>query len=262
MKIALFSDTHNECGTPWTPPASALTADVVILAGDIGGHTHGLEWAAREFMHQPVVYIAGNHEYYGSHLGLLDQMRKKADALHIHFLERNAIEIEGVRILGCTLWSNFALYGGSMTQAMAMTAARRSINDYVVITARGAQQLEPRDTANIHRQSAFWLGEELAKPFDGKTVVATHFAPHRKCVAPQHEGNSITPYFVSDMSHLMEKHRIDVWCHGHTHTNTDFIAEGGCRVISNQLGYPGERDRTQGGIVFETGFRNELLIEL
>jgi len=262
MKIALFSDLHNECDVPWTPPDSALTADLVILAGDIGCHTHGLEWAARSFIHQPIVYVSGNHEYYSAHLGLLDEMRKKADALQIHFLERNAVEIDGVRILGCTLWSNFTLYGACANQALAMTAARESINDYWLIYARGAQQLEPRDTANIHRQSAFWLDKELSKPYSGKTVVVSHFAPHRGCIAPQHEGNELTPYFVSDMAWLMEKHPIDVWCHGHTHTNTDFIAEGGCRVISNQLGYPGERNRTRGGITFETGFRNDLLIEV
>jgi len=74
---------------------SARAADVVILAGDIDSHTNGLEWAARSFMQQPIIYIAGNHEYYGSNLGLLDEMRKKADALQIHFLERNAVEIDG-----------------------------------------------------------------------------------------------------------------------------------------------------------------------
>jgi hypothetical protein len=45
---------------------------------------------------------------------------------------------------------------------------------------------------------------------------------------------------LADFSAMMRKHRIDVWCHGHTHTNTDFVAEGNCRVLSNQRGYPRE----------------------
>jgi hypothetical protein len=52
----------------------------------------------------------------------------------------------------------------------------------------------------------------------------------------------------------MKKHQISVWCHGHTHTNNDFLAEGGCRVISNQLGYPKEQA--------SIGFRNDLVVEL
>lgn len=264
MKIALFSDIHNEAGlgVPWVPPASAEDADLVILAGDVGGHTHGLEWAARSFMRQPIVYVSGNHEYYGAHLGLLDEMRRKAKSLEIHFLERNVAEFDGVRVLGCTLWSGFTLYGGGIDQAYAMNEAGRCISDYVMIYARGAKLLEPRDTAAIYRTSVSWLSQELSKHFDGKTVVVTHFAPHIGCIAPQHEGDLITAYFVANMAWMMEKYKIDVWCHGHTHTNTDFIAEGGCRVVSNQLGYPSERTRTRGGIEFDTGFRRDLMIEV
>lgn len=64
----------------------------------------------------------------------------------------------------------------------------------------------------------------------------------------------MSPYFVTDLSRLMQKHRIDVWCHGHTHTNNDFLAEGGFRVISNQLGYPSEQA--------SAGYRNDLMVEL
>jgi len=66
----------------------------------------------------------------------------------------------------------------------------------------------------------------------------------------------LAPYFVTDLSWLMKKHRIDLWCHGHTHTNIDFIAEGGCRVISNQLGYPQE---STSGL---NKFREHLVIEI
>lgn len=264
MKIALYSDLHNECGLPWIPPDSVEAADLVILAGDIGGHTHGLVWAADAFPLTPVVYLSGNHEYYDDHLGLVDELRRMARIFGTHFLERDTLILEkhGVRILGCTLWSGFDLYGTCAPQAQAMAAARRSINDFWMITAHGGKRLEPRDAAQLHRKSVAWLDAELAKPFDGKTVVTTHFAPHRRCVAPQHQGDSLTPYFVSDLSSLMEKHRITVWCHGHTHTNTDFVAEGGCRVISNQRGYPSEIRRTPGGAATDTGFRNDLLIEV
>lgn len=113
-----------------------------------------------------------------------------------------------------------------------MAVAKRSINDYWMIYGKGGKRLEPRDTLKLHLTAVRWLDAELSKPFDGKTVVVTHFAPHRGCVPPQYEGSEMSPYFVTDLSRLMKKHQISVWCHGHTHTNTDFLAEGGCRVIS------------------------------
>ena len=262
MKFALFSDIHNEFGTPWMPPASANEADVIILPGDIGGHTHGLTWASTAFPGKPIIYVAGNHEYYDAQLGLLDELRSTAAGLGIHFLECDSVEIAGVRFLGCTLWSSFDLFGYGEHQAVAMNTARRTINDFWMIRGRHGKRLEPRDSLSIHRSSWVWLNEELAKPFDGKTVVVTHFAPHRGCIAPEHQGSDVSPYFVSDMSDLMQKHPIAVWCYGHTHTNTDFIAENGCRVISNQLGYPAERTRAPDGIAFDSGFRNELIIEV
>lgn len=265
MKIALYSDLHLECG-PWEPPAAAAEADVIVLAGDIGSHTHGLEWAGQafggqEFAASTVLYVAGNHEYYGASLGLLEQLRRKS-AGRVRFLEREAVEIDGVRFLGCTLWSGFDLHGSGEKQAGAMRSARVGINDFSIIFGRHGKHLEPRDTAALHRTAWTWLDSELSKPFDGKTVVVTHFAPHPGCVAKEHQGSDLSPYFVSDLRWLMSKHRIDVWCYGHTHTNADFIAENGCRVVSNQLGYPGERTRYEFGMLFDTGFRNKLLIEV
>lgn len=250
MRFALYSDLHLEIKA-WEPPT--LDVDLIILAGDIGSHTRGLAWAATTFQ-QPVLYVAGNHEYYEAHLGMLAELQKPAwEHSGTYFLEKRSVELNGVRFLGCTLWSGFDLYGADKTDAY-MAVAKRGINDYWMIHAKGGKKLEPRDTLKLHRNAVRWLDAELSKPYHGKTVVVTHFAPHRGCVAAQHEGSDMSPYFVTDLSRLMQKHRIDVWCHGHTHTNNDYMAEGGYRIISNQLGYPSEQARI--------GFRNDLVIEL
>lgn len=252
MKFTLYSDLHLETKA-WTPPV--LDVDLVILAGDIGKHTHGLAWAAATFR-QPVLYVAGNHEYYDAHLGMLAELQKPAwEHAGVYFLEKRSVELNSVRFLGCTLWSGFDLYGADKAEAY-MAVAKRGINDYWMIHANGGKSLTPRDTLKLHRIAVRWLDAELSKPFAGKTVVVTHFAPHRDCVAAQYAGSDMSPYFVSDLSYLMQKHQINIWCHGHTHTNNDFRAEGGCRVISNQLGYPGERGRT------DNGFRADMVIEL
>lgn len=260
MKIALYSDLHLEMilrlkGTlGWEPPV--LDVDVVILAGDIGTHTHGIEWAASAFRQCPVspeiIYVAGNHEYYGAHLhDLTAQMKKTAAKFGIHFLDNRMIEIRGVRFLGTTLWSDFRLYGSDDGSANSIRAARNQISDYSTIFGTDRKFIEPGDTIQLHRKARAFLEHELAKPFDGKTVVVTHFAPHRGCVEARFEGGLLTPYFTVDMAPLMQKHPIDLWAFGHTHYNVDFV-DHGCRVVSNQRGYPREQSQ---------GFRDDLVIE-
>lgn len=258
MRLALYSDLHLE-----TLPASVTTdppkldVDVVILAGDIGSHTHGITWAAQAFRQAPVtpdiVYVAGNHEYYGVSLGLLDEMRKAGRKHGVQVLECDACyPVSGLRILGCTLWTGFDLYGTDTIDA-SMSICRQCINDFSVIANRAGKRLDPQDVINLHHASVAWLDAELSKPFDGKTVVVTHFGPHPSTIAAHHQGSEVAPYFVTDLSWLMAKHRIDIWCYGHSHTNADFITDEGCRVISNQKGYAFEQS---------TGFRPDLIIEV
>lgn len=260
MKIALYSDLHLEMvlrpkGRPtWEPPA--LDVDVVVLAGDIGSHTHGIEWAASAFRQCPVspdiIYVAGNHEYHGAHLQEHTvEMRKVAARLGVHFLENGTIEIGRVRFLGTTLWSDFELYGNDGSAA-SIRAARSYISDYSTIFAAGGKFIEPRDTIQLHREARAFLERELAKPFDDKTIVVTHFAPHRGCVEARFEGGTLTPYFTVDIASLMRKHPIALWAFGHTHYNVDFV-DHGCRVVSNQRGYPREQSED---------FRDDLVIEV
>lgn len=261
MRIALYSDLHLEMvvhrkGTlAWEPPV--LDVSVVILAGDIGSRTHGIEWAATAFRKWPtspeIIYVVGNHEYYGAHIPeLTAELRKTAKRLGVHFLENDVIEIAGVRFLGTALWSDFQIYGDEY-KINGIAMARNYISDYSTIFGVDQKFIEPRDTIQLHHDARAFLERELANPFDGKTVVVTHFSPHRGCVAAQFDGEPLTPYFTVDMAPLMQKHQIALWAFGHTHGNVDFMAEGGCRVISNQRGYPRE---------LNSDFRDNLVIEV
>jgi len=251
MKIALYSDLHLE-NALWYPPEAAVEADVVILAGDIAKHSEGVEWA-REAFTQPVIYVAGNHEYYGKDLEFPHVMRQVAIPPLV-FLEQEVHVIGKVRFLGCTLWSGFDLMIAEEDRAWAMHDAEECIPDFQAIWKDDKSLLTPQEMVRQHQASVQWLDQALAEPFDGKTVVITHFAPHPGCISPQFKQNRLTAYFVNDHTALMQRHCIDLWCHGHTHSSTDFIAENGCRVVSNQRGYPPEKNTC--------GIREDLLIDL
>ncbi len=63
MKLHILSDLHLEFQSFQIP---ATDADIVILVGDISVRNRGLTWAIQNIPDKPVLYILGNHEYYGS----------------------------------------------------------------------------------------------------------------------------------------------------------------------------------------------------
>ena len=71
MKLQIMSDLHNEFGLK---PIVRTGADVIVLAGDIDTKISAVSWILDIYKDIPVVYIAGNHEYYHS-----DILKKDAD---------------------------------------------------------------------------------------------------------------------------------------------------------------------------------------
>lgn len=82
----------------------------------------------------------------------------------------------------------------------------------------------------------------LHEPFDGRTVVVTHHAPHPDSVHPRFAGNLLNPAFASDLSALMGP--ADLWIHGHVHDSFDYQVNG-TRVIANPRGYALNRQSVQ-----------------
>lgn len=255
MKIHILSDLHLEfCGLK----LPEVDADVTVLAGDIGVGLQGIEWALQAF-DRPVIYVMGNHEFYGQRvmMELWKAARKKVEGTHVHLLENEAVVINGVRFLGCTLWTDFCLFGAGDRES-AMKAALDLSDYWQILTAHSvgysrhkAQLLRPEHTLRMHEVSRAWLDRELDRAHDGKTVVVSHTAPHRGSLHPKWEYSQISPCFVLNLPGLVE--RADLWIHGHTHDSFDYQIEK-CRVICNPRGYCNSADLNPGfdsGLVVE-----------
>lgn len=232
MKIHVLSDLHTEF-EPFDPPET--DAELVVLAGDTSMGTRGMEQAREWFPGRPVLYIAGNHEYYRESTPRLN--RKLAEAAHacgMHFLENGAVVIGGVRFLGCTLWTDFELFG---ERHHSMAAAQAAMNDFRLIRVDpDYRRFRPADARVSHMVSLDWLCTQLDVPFDGPTVVVTHHAPSLRSVNPRFHSHPATPAYASDLEWLLDGRAV-MWIHGHTHLCVDYEM-GGTRVISNQRGYP------------------------
>ncbi len=248
MKLQVFSDLHVEF-EPFEAPQS--DADVVILAGDIHVGKHGLKWALEAYPDTPVVYVFGNHEYYGGVMpNLYDKLKEEAQGTRVHILNNEAVAIAGVRFLGCTLWTDFNLFGDP---AWAGFHAEQSMADYRKIRlAPNFRRLRSDDTAALHRASLRWLDETLGQDWDGPTVVVSHHAPSQRSIPAFYANDSLSPGYASALDNFVEDRAIDVWVHGHTHEACDYQI-GATRVVCNPRGYPNE-----GVTGFDPGFMIEL----
>jgi predicted phosphodiesterase len=241
VRLHILSDLHLE-KAPLDLAAvdgdAASDADVVILAGDTDVGTRGIEWARRWGGGRPVLYVAGNHEFYGGSLpGVIDDLREAADGSGIRVLENDEIILDGVRFLGCTLWSDFEFDGPDRRDA-SMRLSERVVNDYSHITYGPEQRtLHPTDTRTLHMQSRAWLADRLSEPFQGTTIVVTHHQPVILGKPDNTVLRSLAGAFVSDVSELMGGDRTKLWIYGHTHRAADLDVDG-TRVLSNPRGYP------------------------
>lgn len=265
MKIQILSDLHNEFlrnrkpleKHGWKGSVPETDADIVILAGDIDTGTQGIEWAIEESerLSKPVVYVLGNHEFYHQEYGSLkNKIEQLCAGTNVHCLDCGRYIVEDVRFIGATLWTDYEA-DVNTPQNLAMLYVGKAMTDHHMIELLSGDsygKFKPSDALAIHRAERRWIEEQLAKPFDGKTVVVTHHGPHPVCQQPQYPVSEISSAFYSDLSKLIDENDIELWIYGHTHANLDVVVSG-TRIISNQAGYPGEH---------VTGFDAGFIVEI
>lgn len=233
MKIQIASDLHLDLLDSRFPGYRVIEpakADVLVIAGDIHRNTCAIDTFADWPV--PVVYVHGNHEaYYEQYFDLVGSLHTTAAGGNVHYLEGGEYVQDGVRFLGCCLWTDYLLYPEE--RDAAMQEAERSLPDFRVIgTPKGP--LTAEDTVQLHLASRAWLEARLDEPFDGATVVVTHHGPHAGSVHPRYAGTLMNAAFVSDLTPLMGK--ASLWIHGHVHDSFDYEIDG-TRIVANPRGY-------------------------
>ena len=253
MKLNILSDLHLSCGTLQIPENDA---DVVILAGDIARPQKATEWASG--FTKPVIYVPGNHEFYGGSItGTVDKLKELCAGTNIHLLDNDEVIVRGVRFLGTTLWTDFMLFGGGEEHAAATREALRFMHDFRKIRAGNSLKalFTPVESAALFNIQAGWLKRKLAETYAGPTVVITHHAPSPKSIHPRFADSLLNACFVSDVERLMDGSRARLWIHGHTHDSFDYVLNG-MRVACNPRGYA--KDGVNENSLFDPNFLVEL----
>lgn len=236
MKTLIYSDLHLEHRKKMPFYPKDEMGDLLILAGDIinFNDTKPLDEFLKHWT-KLVIYVAGNHEYYGcksifeAQKGFFEYT--KSNKKNIIFLENDSIAIDDVEIFGGTMWSCF-----DNSNPLAMLNAEKGINDFKKINYEIDTKLKAKHLVNFNLEFkndfSKWNCESRAKT----KVVVSHFAPVENPNS-QFKGDALQPYFVScNMQKVIENHQPNYWIHGHTHECYD-LTIGKTKVVSNQLGY-------------------------
>jgi predicted phosphodiesterase len=243
-QLQIYSDLHLEFA-PYEVPYEAETMErILILAGDI------CIWRTpKQFedffkdvceRFKQVLYVAGNHEYYDDSIKRAKNhfmvVAGKFDNLHI--LQNDIFEIDNVKIIGATLWTDF-----NKGNPLDMHTCKYGMADFNCIrTGYGDQpylrRLKPEDVADDFRLSRKFIFDEVyqGKQAGKKTVVVTHHAPSFQSIPARFKGDSLNCAFASNMDDDIFDSGPDLWIHGHIHDRVDYKI-GGTRILSNPRGY-------------------------
>jgi hypothetical protein len=254
MKIALLSDLHLSV-LPMPPPI--VTADVLVLAGDLHRPAAAIEWA-RQFADTPALFVAGNHEFYGGDLaGTLRDLRQHAAGSRVRMLEKDVWHHAGVRFLGCTLWSDYRLFDSPQQREQGLLQAATMVRDFsrIRVAPDFGDMFTPAVAQMLFDDSVAWLEQQFAIAHNGPTVVITHFAPARGSIAARFAGSPLNACFVSDLEPQIRRWQPALWLHGHVHDSVDYRI-GATRVLANPRGYAPK------GVVENPAFDASFTIEL
>ena len=280
MKIKVVSDLHLEFSD--INIKNDEDCDVLILSGDImvaqdlHDHPHmdyGMysninlaelgrrqECALRfrnflkrvSFQFPHVIYVAGNHEFYGGKwiqtLTILAEECAKYP--NIYFLENGYKKIDDVIFVGGTLWTDM-----DKANPLALHAARDMMNDFRLIRKEqdGYTKLKPADTAYRHRDTLRYIEEVVDRKQVEKYVVVGHHSPsYQSCHEMYKNDTLMNACYHSELGNfIVDRPQIKLWTHGHTHHPFDYMI-GETRVVCNPRGYEGyERTEWNPNIVLE-----------
>lgn len=239
MRLWIVSDIHWELTRGWDLPSLAQRPafDVLIVAGDLVPQMErGVQWLAQRVTDRRVLYVGGNHEFFGTDIDrTVDKARQAAVGTTVTVLQNDAIYVGDTLFLGATLWTDFSVFGN---REYAMMRAGESMNDYKKIRKRDySRRLRLADTLARHRESCEFIARSVRESnMPRKVVVITHHGPIRQAMRAGSEHDVLSAAYVSDRPDLLQG--VDVWVYGHMHETRDFtVSSTRTRMVTNCKGY-------------------------
>jgi len=237
----IISDTHLNMWkykSDQIVPIYSLQTPNLILAGDIGDPDEQTLHLAIDLARQRykrVIYVPGNHEFYGREPGskknpaaVISWFQRLDDQWsNFHFFYRRNEVFDGVRVLGATCWST----------APSMTTWANTISE------------EGRKDIQFLEQGLSMSKEPV--------LIVSHYPSTLRVVKDNFKGK-ITQFNYGQDLERMYRNPLHTWAFGHIHEKHDFTlpyssslyGNGKVRLLCNPYGYPNETIASQHTFAF------------
>lgn len=259
MKLQILSDLHLDINH--RQPYQLQDKDTfTIVCGDIAGSVDKTcAWLDANV--KQGLFVAGNHMFYGEPTRTLQQITQAYEERYpltntLSFLNNTTKIVNDVVFVGCTLWTDYKLFGQDAVQVCKFYA-EHGMNDFRfgrITHGRKIARLRADDCEKAFYESVANIDKVARQNPDKAVVVITHHAPSLRSVDEQYVDSFLTAAFACNLEEFIVAHpNIKLWCHGHVHTFKDYTI-GQCRVVCNPLGYVQYGEKT--------GFRPGFTIDL
>jgi Icc-related predicted phosphoesterase len=196
-------------------------ADHIVIAGDLSNSSFLDKSFDIALKHcNDIIYVPGNHDYYGSSLRSMNQYFKELEKDGLFVLNRDVVTLDGLRFVGATGWFPY-------------TNPARLYKEYI----NDFQKIGDGSLKNITNH---YLDDKkfLTGQVNSKSIVITHHLPISECVAPKYKDDPLNCYFVSGFGGIIQNEMPVLWIHGHTHVEVD-IQYAGTPIKAAPFGYWG-----------------------
>lgn len=251
VKAKAFSDYCDKL----FPPHEDDATTVLLLSGDIcdnwRAHTRfrGF-WQRASERFAEIIWIPGNHEYYGHKLSEYHDTRIAVTMANefnnVFYWNRNKTSYTcgetKVHVIAATMWTDCD--GGNPLTAFAVA---NQLNDYNHITFADVERdlyrkLRVPDVIAEHVRSRDYIIQKT-KAFKDQdpnciVIVMTHHAPSWQSIPDHFKGDVLSHAYAATIPwREFGEHLPNIWIHGHIHDTVDYRIDA-MRVISNPYGYP------------------------
>jgi Icc-related predicted phosphoesterase len=189
-------------------------------------------------MYRAVVYVPGNHEYYGGKINTADQKLKQwmSDVPNFHYLNCDHVKIDNYNFIGATLWTDF-----DKGNPVKMLMCQQYMNDYryirkLFMDKNECHKITTGLIAQLNKQHLQFITDKLNELKGEKNIVVTHHSPSYKSVCDRYRGDPINAGYHNELDDLIEDMQPILWQHGHVHSSHRYKI-GKTTVVANPRGY-------------------------
>lgn len=237
MKIAYGSDFHLEFYGESRAKRIIeswkfdIDTDLIIIAGDLAvGALQVVSFLEHIYdIHGIyVIYVPGNHEYYGSSFYIED----------IYFNKNKTKEAYSILLDGDFLIKEPYVFVGAMGN---IDGSYEDINGWKHGSLNDFHEIA--DFEEKHKKKGIAEFKEISTILSSdrgfKNVVITHTMPSPRCISPKYKGSYMNACFCNDWSELIYRYEPLYWICGHTHDISE-VEIHNTKVMMNPFGYPHE----------------------